>query len=132
MFNDSSIIRWRNYSDRYRLNSYKCVNCGKVYFEKKGMCVCGSLEFSEFESNGQGKIIAFTQIHSGPTVYEEQTPYCVAIIQLDEGARISAQVVDSKFDELKIGARVEAVLRKMYKSGDKGVIHYGTKFILKF
>ncbi len=132
MFRDSPIIRWRNYSDRYRLTSYKCVNCDKVYFERKGMCVCGSLEFSEFESNGKGSIVSFTQIHSGPTAFESQAPYLVAIIDLEDGARITGQVVDCKFEDLKVGAKVEAVFRKFYKSGEKGAIHYGTKFILKF
>ena len=54
-----------------------------------------------------------------------------AIIDLEEGARITAQIVDCKYDELKIGLGVEAVFRKLYKSGEKGIIHYGTKFRLK-
>jgi uncharacterized OB-fold protein len=132
MFRDSPIIRWRNYQDRYKLNSYKCDNCSKVYFERKGMCECGSLEFTEFESVGKGKIVSFTKIHSGPSAFEEQAPYNVAIIDLDDGARITGQVVDCNYDDLKVGLEVEAVFRKFYKSGDKGAIHYGTKFIPKF
>lgn len=132
MFRESPIIRWRNYSDRYRLSSYKCDNCSKVYFEKKGMCVCGSLEFTEFESTGKGKIVSYTMIHAGPTAFEEQAPYCVAIIDLEDGARATGQVVDCKIEDLKIGQEVEAVFRKFYKSGEKGAIHYGTKFIPKF
>lgn len=132
MFRDSPIIRWRNYSDRYRLTSHKCVNCGKVYFERKGMCECGSLEFTEFESSGKGKIVSFTQIHAGPSAFESQAPYIVAIIDLDDGARVTGQVVDANYEDLKVGMEVEAVLRKFYKSGEKGAIHYGTKFIPKF
>jgi uncharacterized protein len=132
MFRDSPIIRWRNYEDRYKLNCYKCDSCGKVYFERKGMCVCGELEFTEFASKGKGKIVSFTEVHSGPTLFEEQTPYCVGIIDLEEGARITAQIVDCKYEDLKIGMEVEAVFRKFYKSGEKGAIHYGTKFIPKF
>lgn len=132
MFRESPILRWRNYSDRYRLNANKCVNCGKVYFEKKGLCECGSLEFTEFESVGKGKIISFTQIHASPTAFEEQTPYCVGIIELDEGARVTGQIIDCEYEDLEIGKEVEAVFRKFYKSGEKGIIHYGTKFRLKF
>lgn len=132
MFRESPIIRWRNYKDRYRLNGYKCTSCGATYFEKKGLCTCGNLDFSEINFSGKGKIVSFTQINSGPEVFETQAPYCVAIIDLEEGARLSAQVVDCKYEELKIGTEVEAVFRKFYKSGEKGVIHYGTKFIPKF
>ncbi|MDD4250858.1 MAG: Zn-ribbon domain-containing OB-fold protein [Candidatus ainarchaeum sp.] len=131
MFRESPIIRWRNYSDRYKLSGHKCTKCGANYFEKKGMCVCGNLIFSEMFFSGNGKIVSFTKIHSGPSVFEEQSPYCVAIIDLEEGARITAQIVDCKYDELKIGLGVEAVFRKLYKSGEKGIIHYGTKFRLK-
>ncbi|MFA5763450.1 MAG: Zn-ribbon domain-containing OB-fold protein [archaeon] len=132
MFRDSSIIRWRNYKDRYMLVGFECASCKKNYFEQKGMCTCGSTEFNEVEIKGNGKIVSFTQIHSGPEAFAEQGKYCVAIIDLEEGARITGQVVDCNYEDLKIGQEVEAVFRKFYKSGDKGVIHYGTKFIPKF
>lgn len=82
--------------------------------------------------SGIGKIAAFTQIHGGPEAFENKTPYCVAVIDLAEGARIEAQVVDAKYENLKIGMEVEAQFRKFYASGEKGVIHYGTKFVPKF
>jgi uncharacterized protein len=132
MFRGSPIIRWRKYNDRYRLTGYKCSSCGATYFEEKGLCNCGSSEFEEVAFSGIGKIVSYTQIHGGPEVFAEQTPYCVAIIDLEEGARITGQVVDCKYEDLKIGTEVEAVFRKFYKSGEKGVIHYGTKFVPKF
>ena len=132
MFRDSPIIRWRNYNDRYKLNGYKCTKCGATYFEKKGVCTCGNFDYAEMEFSGKGKIVSFTQIHTGPEAFTELGKYCVAIIDLDEGARIEAQVVDCKYEDLKIGLEVEAVFRKFYKSGEAGIIHYGTKFIPKF
>ena len=59
-------------------------------------------------------------------------PFCVGIIDLEEGARVTGQIADTKYEDLKVGMEVEAVLRKFYKSGTKGVIHYGTKFVPKF
>ncbi len=132
MFQESAVLRWRNYNDRYKLRGYKCTKCNATYFEKKGLCPCGNLDFTEIDFSGKGKIVAFTQIHSGPEAFESQTPYNVAVIDLEEGARIEAQVSDCKYEDLKIGMGVEAVFRKFYKSGEKGVIHYGTKFVPKF
>ncbi|MCX6804023.1 MAG: Zn-ribbon domain-containing OB-fold protein [Candidatus Diapherotrites archaeon] len=132
MFRDSPIIRWRHYNDRYRLVGYRCTKCEKAYLDKKGMCTCGNLDFTEQEFSGVGKIVAYTQIHSGPEVFESKSPYCVAVIDLKEGARIEAQVVDCRYSDLKQGLEVEAVFRKFYTSGEKGVIHYGTKFVPKY
>ncbi|MFA5125700.1 MAG: Zn-ribbon domain-containing OB-fold protein [archaeon] len=132
MFRESPIIRWRNYNDRYKLKGYKCTKCGATFFEKKGLCPCGNLDFAEMDFSGKGKIVSFTQIHAGPEVFASQTPYCIAIIDLVEGARITGQIVDCKYEDLKQGMEVEGVFRKFYKSGEKGIIHYGTKFIPKF
>jgi uncharacterized OB-fold protein len=132
MFRESPIMRWRHYDDTYKLKGNKCTKCGATYFEKKGMCTCGNVEFSTIDFSGKGKIVTFTQIHGGPEVYADQTPYCVGLIDLAEGARVTGQIVDCKYEELKIGQEVEAVFRKFYKSGEKGIVHYGTKFIPKF
>jgi uncharacterized protein len=132
MFRESPILRWRNYNDRYKLRGYKCTKCDATYFEKKGVCICGNLDYAEMDFSGSGKIISFTQVHSGPEAFASMAPYCVAIIELKEGAKITGQVIDCKYEDLKIGQEVEAVFRKFYKSGEKGIIHYGTKFIPKF
>ena len=132
MFRESPIIRWRSYKDRYRIVGYKCVDCGAAYFEKKGLCPCGSLNFEETEFSGKGKIVAFTQIHSAAESFSGLAPFCVGIIDLEEGARVTGQIADAKYGDLKQGMEVEAVMRKLYKSGRKGVIHYGTKFFPKF
>ena len=55
-------------------------------------------------------------------------PYVLAIIQLDEGPRLTAQV-DCKPEEIYIGMRVKAAFRKILEEGEDGIIHYGTKFI---
>jgi len=132
MFRESPIIRWRHYNDSYKLKGNKCTKCNATYFEKKGVCTCGNMDFIEMDFSGKGKIAAYTQIHGGPEAFASKTPYCVAVIDLIEGARIEAQVVDCKYEELKVGTAVEAQFRKFYVSGEKGIIHYGTKFVPKF
>lgn len=54
--------------------------------------------------------------------------YYVAVVELEEGPKIVAQIVDCKPEELKIGQSVEATFRRIYE--DEGVIRYGTKFRL--
>ncbi len=56
------------------------------------------------------------------------TPYVLAIVQLDEGPRLTAQIVCDPLD-VKIGMRVRSVFRKLGEEGQDGVIYYGTKFV---
>ena len=95
---------------------------------------------------GKGKIVSYTIVHDGTDAFKNQIPYVLAIIELDEGARITAQVVDVPFpkdvceqpgeaekqqiDCLEIGSRVTSVFRKISEAGKSGTIHYGYKFKL--
>ncbi len=55
----------------------------------------------------------------------------MGIIKLDEGPRITSQIVDCDPEEVSIGSRVRAVFRKIDEEGPAGAIHYGYKFVLE-
>ena len=60
--------------------------------------------------------------------YEEFVPYTVAMIELDEGPLVTAQLTDVEHDEVEIGMPVEMVTRKLREDGEDGLIVYGYKF----
>lgn len=78
--------------------------------------------------SGKGEIVTYTIIHVGPEDFEEQVPYPVAIIKLEEGPQITAQIVDCSIDDVKIGMKVESTFRKIRQDGSTGAIYYGYKF----
>lgn len=78
--------------------------------------------------SNKGKIITYTIIYDAPENFEGQAPYPIAIIELDEGPRITAQIVDCKLDDVKIGMHVKATFRKIQEDGYIGAIYYGYKF----
>ena len=43
--------------------------------------------------------------------------------------KLTAQIVDCNFEDLKIGMRVKIEFRKIYEEGEAGVIYYGYKFV---
>ena len=128
MHRQSPILRWRRYPERYRMEGNRCFSCSRVYFPKKELCECGGKSFVNHNLKGKGKILTFTEIKSSPEEFSEMTPYCVGIIELEEGPKITGQIADTNMDEIKIGDEVEAVFRKFVASGESGVIHYGLKF----
>jgi len=74
------------------------------------------------------KILTFSIVRSAPTVFEKETTYPVAIIELDDGPRLTSQIVDWKEEDLQIGRKVEACFRRIYTDGEEGIINYGLKF----
>ncbi|NDJ62668.1 MAG: Zn-ribbon domain-containing OB-fold protein [Chloroflexi bacterium] len=77
---------------------------------------------------GTGEIYSFTTVQEAPDGYTDQAPYVLALIKLDEGPLITAQMTDLDGHELTIGDRVEMVTRKLTTDGTRGVIVYGYKF----
>jgi uncharacterized protein len=130
MFEQSPILRWRKYNEKYLLQGNKCTNCNNLFYPQKYLCSCGSQNFEIFKFSGEGTLLTFTQITVPTQTFSKQPPYFIGIIQLEEGPKITAQITDANFKELKIGVKVKAVFRKIYQVGDSGIINYGIKFIL--
>ncbi len=128
------IVRgWRHIPQRYNLIGSRCLQCGEVFFPMRVICPkCrrkGKLEDIQF--SGNGKIHSYSIIHTPTDEFKSISPYAVAIIELEEGAKITSQIVDCNIDEIEIGQEVELVFRKIREEGDEGVISYGYKFKLK-
>lgn len=80
-----------------------------------------------FTFAGTGEVYSFTTLQEPPEGFEEQAPYTLALIKLDEGPLITAQLTDLD-GPVAIGDRVEMVTRKLSTEGSKGMIIYGYKF----
>jgi uncharacterized OB-fold protein len=78
--------------------------------------------------HGTGTIYSFSVMYNVPQGYEEQKPYVIAIVQLDDGPMVTAQLTDIDHDAVAIGQRVEMVTRKLREEGAEGQIIYGYKF----
>ena len=128
MYRNSPIIRWRRYDARYQFTGVECTSCKKVHYPEKSLCVCGGKEFVSKSLSGKGKLLTFTEVMYAPEQHASKAPYLIGIVELEEGPRIGAQIVDTSLDQLKSGMDLERVFRRMYESGKEGAIHYGAKF----
>ena len=77
--------------------------------------------------SGRGTVYSYTTVYNPPAGFEGMAPYVIAIIELDEGVRLTAQLTDLDA-EPEIGMPVEMVTRKLRSEGDDGIIIYGYKF----
>ena len=129
--NSSVPLFWRLQKSRYTLTGTRCQTCNTTYFPPKDFCPsCRRKgEVGEFCFSGNGKILSYTIIRVPPEGFQSYTPYAVAIIELDEGTRLSGQVIGD-VSKLGVGRRVRPVFRKMQEDGNSGLIQYGIKFEL--
>jgi len=123
-------LMWRRIPERYNLIGTHCERCGTNYFPSRPICPeCrrkGKVVKKKF--SGKGVIYSYTLVTAPPSGFELEAPYPMAIIQLEEGARVTAQLVETDYAKVKLGAHVELAFRKIQEENTEGLIHYGFKF----
>ena len=121
---------WRLNSQRYQLVGEVCPKCDGKIFPPRDVCPhCADDEKQpDFTFSGRGTIYSHTTVHNPPEGYEEAAPYTVALVKLEEGPLVTAQLTDVANAEVKIGMPVEMVTRKLRTQGEEGLIIYGYKF----
>lgn len=121
----------REIPQRYRLEASKCKSCGNVSFPPRLVCPeCKSREFETIKLSDEGKILTYTIIRVASDAFSKITPFAVAIIEVNNGARLMAQIADSPIDEVTIGKMVKIVFRKIQDEGKSGLHCYGYKAVL--
>ena len=119
---------WRHFREKYRLIGGKCEN-GHVFFPYRSVCpVCGSRNVEEYEFSGKGKVLTWTIVRNPPSGFEYYKPYPLALVQLEEGPVVLAQLTDVEPEEIHEGMEVEAVTRKVREFEEDGIILYAYKF----
>jgi uncharacterized OB-fold protein len=89
----------------------RCTNCGQFWFPPSQRCRhCLSADFAWIESKGQGRIYSFVVYHRVyHPAFEQDVPYVVAIVELDEGPRLLSNIVETPAGEVRCDARVRVV-----------------------
>lgn len=121
---------WRLKKQRYSLVGEVCPHCDSKIFPPRDICPdCGQEAKELYSFSGRGEVYSFTTVYNAPAGYEENAPYTVALIKLNEGPMVTAQLTDLENRQVEIGTPVEMVTRKLRNDGDeRGMLVYGYKF----
>jgi len=120
---------WRIKKQRYALVGEVCPHCSAKIFPPRDICPeCGDEAKDHYQFSGRGEVYSYTTLYNAPAGYEEQAPYTVAMVQLEEGPLITAQLTDIDVKDPEVGMPVEMVTRKLGSEGDRGILIYGYKF----
>ncbi len=122
---------FREIPQRYRLEASKCKSCGKVYFPPRTYCgECKSKKFETVKLSDTGKILTYTVVRVGPSNFSQETPYVVAIVEVNDGVRFTMQVADIDVNKVEIGQKVKIVFRRIQDEGKSGLHCYGYKAVV--
>jgi uncharacterized protein len=89
-----------DYLAGHKLMGSRCTCGGEVYLPPRAFCPhCTKQGMEWVEYSGKGKLISFTVVYIGPTAmvnagFDRKHPYCVGIVELEEGPRISAMITN--------------------------------------
>ena len=91
----------------HRLLVQRCSACQTLRHPPQPRCdKCGSYEWDALESSGRGVVYSFVVNHY-PQVPAFDYPLPIGLIELEEGTRLVAQIVDCPIEEITVGMPVE-------------------------
>jgi len=89
----------------------RCNACGRYQFYPRPYCVKCLADISWVPSEGRGRIYTYTVVHRPPSpALERRIPYTVVVVDLDEGVRMLANLVEGV---PAVGARVRVTFEKI-------------------
>ena len=85
----------------------RCRACGAHSVARVVCPSCGSTDVETVHGSGRGEVYSCTVLYrAGRPGFEADVPYVVAVIELEEGPRVMANVVGCDPETVAIGMRV--------------------------
>ena len=107
-------LTFKDYNEALKENKLlglKCKECGAITVPPKMVCrQCTSLDMDIIELGGKGKIVTFTTVNVASEGRQDEVPYIIVLVELDEGPWIMGNLIDIDPNEATmelIGKRVK-------------------------
>jgi uncharacterized OB-fold protein len=108
---ETKVEQFANYLAEGKVMATRCKGCGTRSFPPRVDCSnCLASEVDWFEVKGPARLLTYTISNYGPTGFEDDVPYALAVAQLDEELKIFGRLSkDIKAEEIKIGMELKSV-----------------------
>jgi|SRR5580704_6052378 uncharacterized OB-fold protein len=96
---------------RHELVLPQCLDCGNTWFPPYRSCPkCWSFNREFVVASGKGRVWGFVEMmYPFFESFENDLPYNVVLVELEEGPRVFSNIVDIDMSEIAIGMSVEVV-----------------------
>jgi uncharacterized OB-fold protein len=103
----SKVNDFIDYLEKGQLMATKCKGCGMVFFPPRAdCCSCLSSDMEWSEVAGEGKLLSFSKLKYGPTGFEEDLPYTIAVADFGELKVFGRMDKGISDDDITIGMSV--------------------------
>ncbi len=120
-------LTYKEYSEALKQNKLlglKCKSCGIVTVPPKMVCrSCAGPELEVLELKGTGRIQTFTICNVAPEGREDEVPYIIMLVELDEGPWIMGNLIGVDTEK----ATMETVMGKGVRMTETRIFH-GDKY----
>lgn len=103
-----------------------CSHCNRFRGPSRVICECGQSDFVWADASGRGEVFSYTVLHRAPdSAFRGDIPYVVAVVALEEGPHLLANLVGCVPDNVSVGMRVQAVFESV--AADVGVVKFARR-----
>lgn len=97
------------------LRYQSCARCGAVQRIPRSLCAqCQGDALAWHDSAGYGKVLSHTTVYRAPIpAFRDEAPYVIALIDMEEGFRLMANVAGGAAAPVAIGSRVRIAFREV-------------------
>lgn len=103
-----------DYLEQGKVRGTRCRNCEMVFFPPRAdCCKCLSSDMEWFEVEGVGKIITYSKLKYAPVGFEDDLPYCIAVLDYGDYkvfGRIASEIPE---EEIQLGMEMKTVANKL-------------------
>ena len=101
------------------MEGLRCEKCGRLYMPPKYLCAeCGNEKLTIINLTGKGEIFSYTIIRVPPLGLEDQAPYLLLLVRLEEGIKITGRLTGKNDRDIEIGNKV------CFEKKEKGVYFF--------
>lgn len=106
----TKVVDFIDYLEKGELAATKCLECGRIFFPPRSDCPwCPDSSVEWFKIEGTGKLATFTKVHYGPTGFEDDTPYTLAVADFN-GIKVFGRISKELAEEdTTVGMDLKAV-----------------------
>ena len=92
------------------LNLQRCLECERHVFYPRSVCPhCLSNRLEWTAASGRGRVYSYTVVRRAMNpAFAADVPYVFAIVELDEGPRMTTNIVNCGSDEVRVDMPVKA------------------------